>query len=73
MDIDPTDTVSMKFAPITSCDVERWFSRFKSLLTGKNSTMENLDGLFSPLRLGYNQLLWLRGNRQQCGNGARKN
>jgi hypothetical protein len=33
------------FAPVTSCDVERFFSKFKDILTSKRSsfTAENLE------------------------------
>lgn len=44
-DMNPEDIASMKYAPITSCDVERSFSAYKNVLTDKrhNFTMENLN------------------------------
>ena len=38
---------SLKFAPVTSCDVERSFSAFKNVLTDKRTSLseENLERL----------------------------
>lgn len=48
LDMEPNDIASMKFAPITSCDVERSFSAYKNILSDKRQN-------FSPNNL--NQLL----------------
>lgn len=47
LDIEPNAIASMKFAPITSCDVERSFSAYKNILTDKrqNFTATNLNQL----------------------------
>lgn len=44
-EMNPADIASMKYAPITSCDVERSFSNYKNILTDKrqNFTMDNLN------------------------------
>ncbi|CAH1988080.1 unnamed protein product [Acanthoscelides obtectus] len=43
----PSDIASLKFAPITSCDVERSFSAFKNVLTNKrhNLSMDSINEL----------------------------
>jgi hypothetical protein len=45
------EVMNLEFSPITSCDVERTFSRYKSLLTDKrrNYTFDNLKMTFVTL------------------------
>ena len=47
-DISPADTVNFKYAPITSCAVERSFSQYKSLLRDNRRSfkLENLKQYF---------------------------
>ena len=45
VELPPNVLAQMKFSPITSCDVERSFSDYKSILTDKRTsfTPENLE------------------------------
>ena len=44
VELPPNVLAQMKFSPITSCDVERSFSDYKSILTDSTSfTPENLE------------------------------
>ncbi|CAH1995587.1 unnamed protein product [Acanthoscelides obtectus] len=52
----PSDIASLKFAPITSCDVERSFSAFKNLLTDKRHNL-SLDSINQLLVLYCNPIV----------------